>query len=138
MKRLLKRTARFLADPGAVIFGIAVFNFVWIELGKQDWHFHRNICMAVLMLVSSLLLLANKPWSNLIAAIIGGQLPLGLLWDFLMLAHNAEVPMLSYRHVSYFFSGLEIERGALLILALALMILWRAMFALMRMIKEAR
>lgn len=93
--------------------------------------------MAMLLLVSSLLLLLNESWSNLIAAILSGYLPIEILWEFWMLAHHAEVPVFSYRHFSYFFRDIEIEGGILLLfIALTLLILVRAAFAVMRSIPK--
>ena len=124
----IKRTARHLLDPKSMIFGVAVFNLFLVWLRSPEWHFHRNIFMAVLLIVSAILLLLNTSWSNLTAAILSGYLPIEFLNEFWMLAHYAEVPVFSYRHLSYFFR-IEIEGRVLLTLALTLMILARAVFA---------
>jgi hypothetical protein len=136
MKVQIERVARFLIDPKSMIFGVAIFNFIWVWLRSPEWHFHGNIFMAMLLLVSSLLLLLNKSWSNLIAAIFSGYLPIEILWEFWVLAHNAEVPVFSYRHFSYFFRDIEIEGGILLFIALTLMILAWAAFAVMSSIPK--
>ena len=126
----ITRTAQLLIDPKSMIFGVAVFNLILVWLRSPEWHFHRNIFMAVLLLVSSILLLLNSTWSNLIAAILSGYLPITFLWAFWMLAHYAEVPVFSYRHFSYFFRDIQIEGGVFLFLALTFVILARAVFAL--------
>lgn len=89
--------------------------------------------MAVLLMVSAILLHLNTSWSNLIATILSGYLPIEFLSEFWMFAKNAEVPVFSYRHFSYFFFRIgEIEGTVLLFLALTLMTLARAVFAVMR------
>ena len=133
MKTQIKKLATFLIDPKSMIFGVAIFNFIWVWLRSPEFHFHRNIFLAMLLLVSSILLLLNKSWSNLVAAIVSGYLPLEILWEFWMFPHQAEVPIFSYRHFSYFFGNVEIEGGVLLFIAVTLMILARAVFAVMRL-----
>ena len=66
------------------------------------------------------------------AAILSGYLPIELLNEFWMIAHYAEVPVFSYRHFSCFFFRIEIEGRVLLFFALTLMVLARAVFAVMR------
>jgi hypothetical protein len=128
----ITRAAQLLIDPESMIFGVAVFNFILVWLRSPEWHFHRNIFMAVLLLVSSILLLPNSTWSNLIAAILSGYLPITCVSEFWMFAHYAEVPVFSYRHFSYFFSGMRSEGGVFLFLALTFVILARAVFAVLR------
>ncbi|HKY45795.1 MAG TPA: hypothetical protein VJM50_22075 [Pyrinomonadaceae bacterium] len=128
----IKRTAHILLDPNSMIFGVAVFNLILVWLRSPEWHFHRNVFMAVLLIVSAILLLLNTSWSNLMAAILSGYLPIELLNEYWMIAHYAEVPVFSYRHFSCFFLRIEIEGSVLLSLTLTLMILARAVFAVMR------
>lgn len=123
---------RLFSDPKSMIFGVAVFNLILVWLRSPEWRFHANIFMAVLLLVSSILLLLNSTWSNLIAAILSGYLPITLLWEFWMLARWAEVPVLSYRHFKCFFANIQIDSGVLLFLALTLVTLARAVFAVKR------
>jgi hypothetical protein len=133
MKIQIKRTARFFLDPKSMIFGVAIFNFIWMWLSSPEWHFHRNIFMAALLLISSLLLLLNKSWSNLMAAILSGYLPLEILWEFYLYAHDAEIPIFSYQHFAvFFFRSMEMDGRVLLFIALTLMILARAVFAVVR------
>lgn len=128
MKLSFKRLAAFLADPKSVIFGIAVFTFMWAWLVSPEYHFHRNIYMASCLLAASILILLNKLWSNLVAAIIGGYLPFEALREFWMFPMNAEVPMLSSNHFSYFFAN--IESGVMIFILLALLVLTRSVFAI--------
>lgn len=134
MRIQIKRAVRLLNDPKSMIFGLAIFNLIFVWLRSPEWHFHRNIFMAVLLLVSSVLLLLNTTRSNLVAAILSGYLPIQVTWEFWMFAYHAEVPPFSYRHFSYFLRNIEVEGGVLLFLALALMIFARAVFAVIRSI----
>jgi hypothetical protein len=136
MKSQITRIICFLIDPKSVIFGVAIFNFVWVWLRSPEWHFHRNIFMATLLIASSLLLLLNKAWSNLLAAILSGYLPIEILWEFWIFAHNAEVPIFSYRHFSFFFNNSEIDGKVVLFIGLTLMILVQAVFGVMRSIPK--
>lgn len=126
----IKGTARLLLDPKSMIFGVAVFNLCLVWLRSPEWSFHRNVFMAVLLIVSAILLLVNTSWSNLIAAILSGYLPIEFLYGFWMFAHYAEVPVLSYRHFSSFLR-VEIESEVLLFVVLTLMIWARAVIAVM-------
>lgn len=113
-------TAR-LIDARAMSFGLAIFTFILVWLHSPDGRFHRNIFMAVLLLAASISLLPNTSWSNLVAAILSGYLPIEVVWEFWMYARNAEVPVFSYRHFGYFFSNIEVEVGVFLFLALTML-----------------
>lgn len=128
----MKRTARILLDPNSMIFGVAVFTLILVWLRSPEWRFHGSVFMAVLLMVSAILLLLNTSWSNLIATILSGFLPIEFLSEFWMFAHHADVPVFSYRHFVYFFSGIEIEARLQLFLVLTLMVLARAVFAVLR------
>lgn len=128
----MKRTARILLDPNSMIFGVAVFTLILVWLRSPEWRFHGSVFMAVLLMVSAILLLLNTSWSNLIATILSGFLPIEFLSEFWMFAHHADVPVFSYRHFVYFFSGIEIEGRLQLFLVLTLMVLARAVFAVLR------
>ena len=132
MNTQIKRTARILLDPNSMIFGVAVFTLILVWLRSPEWHFRAGLFIAVLLMVSAILLLLDKTWSNLIATILSGFLPIEFLSEFWMFAQNAEVPVFSYRHFVYFFSRIEIKGRLLLFLALTLMTLARAVFAVLR------
>ena len=136
MKTQIIRIVRFLIEPKSMIFGVAIFNLIWVWLHSPPWHFHRNIFMATLLMASSLLLLLNQSWSNLLAAILSGYLPIEILWEFWIFAHHAEVPIFSFRHFSFFFNNSEIDGRVFLFIALTLTILVRAVFAIMRSIPK--
>ena len=132
MNTQIKRIAQVLLDPKSMIFGVAVFNLILVWLRLPAWRFHGLVFFAVLLLVSAILLLLDRTWSNLIATILSGYLPIGFVNEFWMFAHHAEVPVFSYKHFIYFFSQIEIEAGLSLFLMLTLMILARAVFAVIR------
>ncbi len=136
MKSLIKRLTLLLVDPKSMIFGAAIFNFIWVWLRSPEWHFHRNIFMATLLLIASVLLVLNKSWSNLVAAILSGYLPIGIIGEFWMYAYHAEVPIFSYRHFKYFFGNIEVGSGVLLFIALTFMILGRAVYSVMHSIPK--
>jgi hypothetical protein len=120
-----------------MIFGVAIFNFLVMYLQSPVWHFSRNVFIATLLLIASLLLVLNKSWSNLIAAILSGYVPLEIFWEFYMLAYYAELPIFGYRHfIVFFFRNTEIDGRLLLLLALTLMILARSIFAVMRLMPK--
>jgi hypothetical protein len=138
MKNALKRTGSFLADPAAAIFGIAVFNYIWMWMDSPVRGLLMNMAWATLLLISSLLLLTNKAWGNLTAAILCGCLPLGILGEFLMLPQKVEVQMFSHQHFSYFFGDMRLTPKVLLFIGLNHLILARAVFAVMRMTKARK
>ncbi len=132
-----ERVARYLLNAQAVIFGLALFDFLWVSRRFHEYHFHRDIFIATLLLVAALCLLLNQSWSNLVAAILSGYLPLVLLNEFWMFPHYAEVPILSYRHLIYPFQMFEHESGVLFFFAITLLILVRAVFAILRFIRRS-
>ena len=136
MQTQIERLGAFLADPKSMIFGFVIFNLIWVWLRSPEFHFHRNIFLAMLLLVSSILILMNKIWTNLVAAIVSGYLPLEILCEFWMFPHHAEVPIFSYKHFSYFFGNIEIEDGVLIYIAATSMILSRSVFAVVRLGKQ--
>jgi hypothetical protein len=132
MKSSIRRAAAYLADPKCMIFGVAIFTLIWVSI-HSEFRFHRNMHLAALLLAASLLILLNKLWSNLVAAIFSGYLPLEIWREFWMLARNAEVPMFSSEHFSYFFGNIDLEGGALMFIVPTLMMSTRSVFAILRL-----
>lgn len=114
-----------LLSPKAVIFGAATFNLVWVWLRSSEIEFHQYIFMAVLLLASSALILVNRMWSNFLAGAMSGYLPVQFIYEFWMYAKAAEVPIFSYRHISYLF-GFDIRGTVLMFLLLTTAILFSA------------
>src|ERR1043165_8200837 len=103
MKCSARRFAAFLIDFKSMMFGLAIFALVWVSYRSHDYCFPTHVFFVVLLLVSSILIRLDKRWSNLIAAIINGFLPLEFVRAFLMFPHLAEVHMFSSEHFHYFF-----------------------------------
>jgi hypothetical protein len=133
MKPSMKRTAAFFVDPKSMMFGVAIFTFMWVWVRSPEFHFHRDMYVAVLLLASSILILLNKRWSNLVAGILSGYLPLEILREFWMYHRHAEVPLFSPKHFIYLLGNIDIEGGALMFIAVTLMMLTRSVFAIMQL-----
>lgn len=58
--------------------------------------------MATVLVISAVALVVNRVWSDLLIAVISGQLPFLFLAEFWMLSLNAELPPLSVRHIESF------------------------------------
>ena len=137
----MKRAARFLInpflDPRAVIFGITVFNFGWVWSRSPEGEFHKYIFMAALLLVSSVLILIRRVWSNFLAAALSGYLPVQFAFEFWMLARRAEVPTFSFRHFTYFVREVvDIGGAVIFFFALTTMILACSVYSVKRLAAE--
>src|SRR6185503_14966328 len=95
MKSATKRFAIFLADPKSILFGAAIFILIWVWLQSPAYRLPNNIFIAVLLLASSILIRLNKQWSNLIAAILSGYLPVEFVRTFWTFPRLADVPLFS-------------------------------------------
>ena len=124
----MRKAAGFLfnpfLDPKAVIFGIAIFNVGWVWSRSPEWEFHKYIFMATLLLVSSVLVLIKRVWSNFSAAVLSGYLPVQFAYEFWMFARSAEVPAFSFNHFAYFVRDVaEVGGAVIFFFALTTMIL---------------
>ncbi|HEV7905747.1 MAG TPA: hypothetical protein VGO96_18045 [Pyrinomonadaceae bacterium] len=54
---------------------------------------------SMMLLIAASCLVWNKTWSNLLAAILCGQLPAAISYDFWMFAKNLEVSIFSSSHI---------------------------------------
>jgi hypothetical protein len=98
MKRLLSH----LLEPRAMILGFTVFYFVWAySMWNREplWDYHREMFVGTLFLISAIGLAVNRLWSNLLTAILSGQLPFAFVAEFWMLSKNAEVTTFSPQHI---------------------------------------
>ena len=98
MKKLLSH----LLEPRSAILGVAVFYFVstssmWSR--SPWWDFHGEMFMAAVLVIAAVVLVVNRVWSDLLTAVISGQLPFLFLAEFWMLSLNAEVPPFSAQHI---------------------------------------
>ena len=57
MQTQTKKLATLLVDPKSMVFGATIFYFIWVWLRSPEFHFRRNIFLAMLLLVSSVLIL---------------------------------------------------------------------------------
>lgn len=101
MKKLLSH----LLEPRSAILGVAVFYFVstsamWTR--SPWWDYHREMFMATVLVISAVTLVVNRVWSDLVTAVISGQLPFLFLAQFWMLSLNAELPLFSAQHIETF------------------------------------
>lgn len=130
MKSTTKRLAAFIADPKSILFGFAIFNLVWVWMSLPQYEVDKYIFLAGLLLVSSILIRVNTLWSNLIAAILSGYLPIEILWEFWVFPSRAEVPIFSPKHFRYFFANIDIKGGFVMFTAVTLLMLTRSAYAI--------
>ena len=104
---------------------------MWIR--GDSWAYHREMFVATLLLVSALGLAINRVWSNLLAAIMSGQLPIAVLAEFWLLAKNAELATFSVQH---FTTWLRLMSNAdfkpILLINLSMIILSYSVISIMR------
>lgn len=105
----MKQAARFLSesvrDPRALAFGLAVFVFWWVCVRPPEGRADKYTFMATLLLAASTLTLWKRFWSSLVAAALGGYLPVQLAYEFWTLPQSADVPFFGLRHFTYFAAG---------------------------------
>ena len=102
MKRLLSH----LLEPRSIILGLTVFYINWATLmwiSGPLWAYHREMFVATVLLFSALGLVINRMWSNLLAAVVSGQLPFAFVAEFWMLSRNAEVSAFGSEHIKAWF-----------------------------------
>lgn len=98
----MKKLFSHLLEPRSFILGITIFYFVsasFLWSRAPLWAYHREMYLAGVLLISAVGLVIKKPWSNLLAAVMSSQFPLVFFAEFWMLSLNAEVPVLSARHI---------------------------------------
>jgi hypothetical protein len=113
MNNSVARKFSFLLEPRAVLFGFALFTFVWMWVrdARVDWtgasHYHgyfANVVLAFPLLLASLGLLVNRWWSLPIAMFLSGHLIKQLVFQILLSSLYAhDVPMFSSRAFSYWW-----------------------------------
>jgi hypothetical protein len=130
MKSSIKKLVAFLVDVKSMMFGVAIFNFMWIWMTLPQYQFHRYIFLAGLLLASSILIRLNTLWSNLVAAILSGYLPIEILREFWVFPALADVPRFSRQHFRYFFANIEIKMVLVIFTAVALLLLTRSAYAI--------
>jgi hypothetical protein len=119
MEKVAGVCADLFRDARAAAFGLAVFMFSWVCWREPEWNDYQLMFAAGALLAGSILTLVGRVWSNFVAAVLGGYLPMELAYEFWMMPRRAEVPLFSPRHLEYFARGF-VEAGVPFILCLAL------------------
>lgn len=88
--------------PRIVILGVTVVYFLGVGeiwLNSEYWSHHQEMYFSTMLLIAASCLVWNKTWSNLLAAILCGQLPIAFFYDIWMVAKNAEIPIFGSSHM---------------------------------------
>jgi hypothetical protein len=134
MKQAAQLLSESIRDPRAFAFGFAIFIFWWVCVHPPEWSDHKFIFMATVLFAASTLILLKRVWSNFVAAVLGGYLPVQIAYEFCMLPQQAEVPFFSLSHFKYIAAGLfQIDGTVLLFIALNALILACAAHTLKRL-----
>ena len=132
MKPSTKSLLAFLADIRSMIFGATIFTLILAWMRSGNSLFPENIFLSVLLLPACILILLNKRWSNLVAVVISGFMPVEFLRAFLMFPMLAEVRMFSSEHFRYFFGSGRVTTGFIMLMVVTTMMLVRSSSAIMR------
>lgn len=132
MKLPAKRLAALLVDIRSMIFAVTIFTLILIWMRSSEYAFVENMFLTVLLLSSSVLILINTRWSNLVAVILSGYLPVEFLRAFWMFPRLVEVRMLSAEHFRYFFAASRVGSALILLIVVTSMMLARSTSAIMR------
>lgn len=143
MKNSLKRAARAVLKPNAVIIGYAACMFGWAvaeslrpldEFGRTDPPLTEEaLFFASAMFVASAALATGRAWGRLLAAVLSGPLPLLQVYVFTMTPYRSEVGFLSAEHVERWLNALaRMPADFWLLSALSFAILCSATVATLR------
>lgn len=106
MNNSIIRKLFFLLEPKAMIFGFALFIFIWmcVRDSRVDWtgssHYHgyfANVVLAFPLLIAALCLLVNRWWSLPVAILLSSRLINQLVFQILL--------SISYAHDVLMFSS---------------------------------
>ncbi|MBV9958511.1 MAG: hypothetical protein JO360_08825 [Acidobacteria bacterium] len=106
----MRKLCSNLLEPRAIILGFTIFYFIWALLTwirDPLWNYHRELFVAIVLLISALALVINRRWSNVLAAVMSGQLPFAFFAEFWMLSEYAELRPFSSRHIKAWLWGLS-------------------------------
>lgn len=121
-----------------MIFGLSIFSLVWMgpeteerlsRIAASEWVIlhgplfwpYEEVLLALLLLVAALGLLLDRLWSQCASLNVSGLVLYSLtIRSFWKLAHNAEVPLFSDRHLSLWYPNMY--HGQLLHIALSALI----------------
>jgi hypothetical protein len=135
MSNSIARKLFFLIEPKSVLFGCALFTFIWMWVrdARVDWtnspHYHgyfANVVLAFPLLIASLCLLVNRWWSLPVAVFLSGRLINELFFQILLSSSYAhDVPMFSARAFNYWWLVVsELQPQYLVQIALGTVILF--------------
>lgn len=123
MKQAARLLSESIRDARAFACGFAVFVFWWVCVrppGSDD----KFIFEATMLLAASALLQLKSVWSNFVAAVLGGYLPVQIAYEFCVLPRQIDAPFFSLRHITYFAAGVfETDGPVFLFIALSALIL---------------
>ena len=118
-----------------MIFGATIFTLVLAWMRSSSFIIPENIYISVLLLPACILMLINKRWSNLIAVVLSGHLPVEFSREFLMHPRLAEVRMFSSEHFRYFFGSGRLTTGFVMLMVVTTMMLVRSSSSILRSAK---
>ena len=103
----------FLLEPKAMLFGFALFTFIWMWVrdARVDWtgssHYHgyfANVVLAFPLLIAALGLVVNRWWSLPIAVFLSGRLINQLVFQVLLSSSYAhDVATFGSRALGYWW-----------------------------------
>jgi hypothetical protein len=133
---MLKR----LLDPKAVMFAVAVANMIQVLFRlNDDWRFELNFFFSSLVLLSTLLLFIKRLWSNFLAVVFTGLLPVFSFLAILLTAKNAEVSLFGWNHIKLVAESIMRIPGIILLLSvLCVSILAYAYYSLAHLVAQGR
>ena len=108
MNSSLRRAARYVLKPNAIILGVATGMFGWSlaetvrTFAEFDFITRPNrmtLCLASALLLAAFCLAAKRALGNLLAAFLSAPLPLLLIFSFFLMPPWAEASFFSVRHV---------------------------------------
>ncbi len=133
----------YFVNAKFIIFSIVVFNLAWMLLHVPetrfwdyvspiaDWQYHEVLIVSSFLIIASLGLILNRVWSLVTAVILSGFSAYNrLIFDFLLMSRNAEVPMFSHSHFNLWW--MDLYEGQLLQVAIASIVLWWAVVSVIR------
>src|SRR5918997_2088750 len=101
MNGSLRRAARYVLKPNAIILGVATCMFGWslaealrprVEYDHFSREYREILCMASALLIAAACLATKRAFGNLLAAFLSGPLPILLAFTFFLIPSHAEVP----------------------------------------------
>jgi hypothetical protein len=112
----------YVVNPRLIIVLLAAADLTWLCFRSQGWGFHRNIFLAIWVLVASIMLLLNRTWSNVAALFLSSYLPNSFVFAFWMYAYDAEVRSFSVTHFRQWSAYTQIDVWPLSCLGISILV----------------